>query len=323
MSSGNDFFVLSGFFISASVLKLIIRGEWSWKRYLTNRIVRLWIVLLPALLLIYIWNIFSIALYGDQAIVGEMSWETLLTNIFFLQGLRGFPFIPFGHNEPLWSLSYEFWYYILFPCIVLVLSSKKILNKLIYGILAIIIGIMLGKNGMLLFLVWLLGTVVLLLPRINIPKNSILKIGLLIAPILMFFAAMVLSGREKTFLINFIVGLTFSAIVYTFIIFYNGKYLTKNSLFGRISLILAGFSYTLYLTHYPVNNFIKSFIGERYLLQPTVANIGLFILTLILIISYAWLISIVTEAKTDKVRSLVTRVTAGIFVRGKNQNEAI
>ena len=45
------FFVLSGFFISRSILHLIAREQWTWRRYLISRMARLWAVLIPALLL--------------------------------------------------------------------------------------------------------------------------------------------------------------------------------------------------------------------------------------------------------------------------------
>jgi peptidoglycan/LPS O-acetylase OafA/YrhL len=45
------FFVLSGFLVGGSVLKLMSRDLWSWNNYLIKRLTRLWIVLIPALLL--------------------------------------------------------------------------------------------------------------------------------------------------------------------------------------------------------------------------------------------------------------------------------
>ncbi|MFP6614512.1 MAG: acyltransferase family protein, partial [Pirellulales bacterium] len=45
------FFVLSGYFISESVRRDCKKGRWSWIRYLTNRVTRLYVVLIPCLLL--------------------------------------------------------------------------------------------------------------------------------------------------------------------------------------------------------------------------------------------------------------------------------
>ena len=45
------FFVLSGYLISRSIFRNMQHEHWSWTQYLTHRLVRLWIVLVPALIL--------------------------------------------------------------------------------------------------------------------------------------------------------------------------------------------------------------------------------------------------------------------------------
>src|SRR5437868_5279704 len=45
------FFVLSGYFIAGNVLRSLADQSWNWRGYLTRRLVRLSIVLIPALLL--------------------------------------------------------------------------------------------------------------------------------------------------------------------------------------------------------------------------------------------------------------------------------
>jgi peptidoglycan/LPS O-acetylase OafA/YrhL len=44
----------------------------------------------------------------------RLGWQTLLGNILFLQSIA---VAPFGTNGPLWSLAYEFWFYIWFPAL--------------------------------------------------------------------------------------------------------------------------------------------------------------------------------------------------------------
>src|SRR5947208_3997524 len=50
------FFVLSGYLISSSILRTLDRGQWRWSIYLTHRLVRLWIVLIPGILLGGLWD---------------------------------------------------------------------------------------------------------------------------------------------------------------------------------------------------------------------------------------------------------------------------
>ena len=120
------FFVLSGYFISNSVINSIRKQTWSWKVYLMNRFTRLYIVLIPALLLGAIWDQTGIHYFGhtgiydglpeDQYILDYSSkdhlvWQDFFGSLFYLQGiLTG----HFGSNGPLWSLAYEFWYYTIF-----------------------------------------------------------------------------------------------------------------------------------------------------------------------------------------------------------------
>lgn len=119
------FFVLSGYLISGSIFRMVTRGGWSWKVYLTHRLVRLWVVLVPGLLLCAIcdntgrWLGFAPGLYGGRSgnhLVGDVALRLapwiFAGNVLFLQAIR----VPeFGSDGALWSLAYEFWFYVLFP----------------------------------------------------------------------------------------------------------------------------------------------------------------------------------------------------------------
>src|SRR5579871_6819595 len=45
------FFVMSGYLVGGSVIRSVTEGRWSWSSYLLARLTRLYVVLLPALLL--------------------------------------------------------------------------------------------------------------------------------------------------------------------------------------------------------------------------------------------------------------------------------
>src|SRR5215510_11507706 len=45
------FFVISGYWITASIMRKADAGSWTWGSYLIDRLSRLWIVLLPVLAL--------------------------------------------------------------------------------------------------------------------------------------------------------------------------------------------------------------------------------------------------------------------------------
>ena len=106
------FFVLSGFLIGRNVLKAFSSGNWSWRTYAAHRLARLWVVLIPALALTALLD------------MGRGEWPNPLVavaNAAFLQTIA----VPtFGSDAPLWSLAYEFWYYVTFPLLVFVILGK-------------------------------------------------------------------------------------------------------------------------------------------------------------------------------------------------------
>ena len=126
------FFVLSGYFITSSVVRAW--PHWSWRDYLTDRLVRLYLVLLPGLVLTAVWDWVGRhwgcpALYEGRhpgavfqfSAVQRSGFATFLANVVFLQTVVS---PSFGTNSPLWSLCNEFWYYMLFPCLLMILSPS-------------------------------------------------------------------------------------------------------------------------------------------------------------------------------------------------------
>lgn len=295
------FFVLSGYFISLSVLNIIKNKKWKWSDYLIKRLLRLWIVLIPCLLLTIIWANMQLSLLGyDQHIVDVLNIKTFLGNLFFLQGIL---VEPFGKNGPLWSLSYEFWYYILFPCLVLIVTSKKIIVKSWYVLLFVGIAMFVGEKIMLYFLVWLLGAVVPLIKPFYL-NNKYLKNLLLIFSICLVLASVyqhLILQIKLQFLKDLGVGASFALLTYILVSLYNSE--VRNSTFN-ISKYLAGFSFTLYLVHYPLANFILTWLVSPYWpFQETTLTIK--ILFALAVFIYAWLIALITEKHTDKVRKRI------------------
>lgn len=161
------FLVLSGYLVGGSVLHRRSAGTWSWSDYLLRRGTRLWVVLVPALVLTYLCD----AWRGDSPVVsaGAMSNQgsfphdglTLLGNLCFLQDIV---VPPFGSNTPLWSLAYEAWFYVLFPAVLESFGDRTrwrpfraACRCLGFALLAVVILRLIGPRGWWLALPWLLG----------------------------------------------------------------------------------------------------------------------------------------------------------------------
>lgn len=115
------FFVLSGF---------VIKYSWehtedkSFKSYFLRRFFRIYIPLIFIFLMGYL-----LKSYEEGALV-DPDWKTLLGNIFMLQDVISLKpnVISAGYmgNSLLWSLSYEWWFYMLFFVLSKNIDSKKI-----------------------------------------------------------------------------------------------------------------------------------------------------------------------------------------------------
>jgi peptidoglycan/LPS O-acetylase OafA/YrhL len=76
----------------------------------------LYVALIPALILTVILDHVARSHGGMNLGYGPQSMKDFWGSLFFLQEIYT---KPYGSDGPLWSLSYEFWFYILFPLIAL------------------------------------------------------------------------------------------------------------------------------------------------------------------------------------------------------------
>lgn len=146
------FFVLSGYVISYTVDK---NGPGA-SRFLGERIARLWSALLPALALGITLDLYGQTINPDLYLgksVTDTLWIRLGLAITFLNEsvLAG---SKFGTNGPLWSLSYEFFYYVFFAVHISRLQkSTKIPLLLALSIIA-------GPKIILMGPIWLMGVAI-------------------------------------------------------------------------------------------------------------------------------------------------------------------
>ena len=105
------FFVMSGFVI-AYVAKT---RENSCEQYVAARLGRLYSVVVPSILFTAI--IDTVGRHIDSSwyhtIPNDHLILRLAINFFFMQQVWNFTVIPLS-NGPFWSLSFEFWYYVIF-----------------------------------------------------------------------------------------------------------------------------------------------------------------------------------------------------------------
>jgi len=174
------FFILSGYFVGGSVIRSMKNGSYAWKPYLFQRLTRLWVVLIPALLLGLAVDLVGMHFFGGPfsiyatpsqiapGLVSRLSFSYLLGNIFFLQDTF---FKNYGTNVALWSLACEFWQYVFFPLLLSVLlPGRSSVRRVINAVLLFAVMLFCGRHVVQYFPLWLFGCAVAVLP-LRIPAS--------------------------------------------------------------------------------------------------------------------------------------------------------
>ncbi|QVL33764.1 acyltransferase [Telmatocola sphagniphila] len=262
------FFVLSGMFVGGSVLKA--GDRFSWAAYGTTRLTRLWGVLLPALVLTYLIDSYTLSAHPEVA-QGEYAplWTsgprtdgsystslvTFLGNLGFVQTI-GVP--TFGTNSPLWSLANEFWYYVLFPLgtLLLGISGKPagLGRRLLAGGAIAALAYGLPRGIWLGYLIWLLGVLVY---RIQ-PRFSTRRRWIALLVTLGLFGASL--GYSKSLRLqeglgvssDLVVGLAFATLCLVLAKWPRPRIPILGPALEKIAIAAADLSYSLYTIHFPV-----------------------------------------------------------------------
>lgn len=321
------FFVLSGYLISGSVFRMFERDQWSWRGYLTHRLVRLWVVLIPGLLLCALWDNLGIHLHVApnlyQGLVGNhlignirnaLTTRIFFGNVFFLQSVL----VPvFGSNGPLWSLANEFWYYLLFPLGLITLRRQTALpQRILSGVLFLAIAWLVRHGILLLFPVWLAGTVLARLraPRLSMRTRTVTAV--LYSPLAFLFAK---AHGIPSVLADYLFGI--ATFVFLWVLLSATDRAHPDTLFTKVSRSLARSSYTLYIVHVPFVLFLTGvFLGDRRWV-PDGQHIlkGLAILAVTLL--YANLVAAATEFRTDSIRRWI-EIKMGLIKKPNRNKQA-
>jgi peptidoglycan/LPS O-acetylase OafA/YrhL len=260
------FFVLSGFVISWSVDN---KPDLNFNQYLFARLTRLWTVVIPALAigcaLDYWGRSINPATY-ESIYVGEHLLAKYLLSASFLNESWFLSVRP-GSNSPVWSLSYEFFYYLIFGLVMLLPTLKK---KILAGAIASLFA---GPKILILFPCWLVG--VCAYKACKCWRTNIIISLLLIIPSAGFLIHR-MTERWSHWHPWDIPGLGVSPL------FYSAKFLDdyltamalgllifgcsrwfklsddRKTFFGSLLKHLAGCSFSLYVIHFPLMAFISA-----------------------------------------------------------------
>jgi peptidoglycan/LPS O-acetylase OafA/YrhL len=309
------FFVLSGYLVGGSVLRAMDENRWSWKDYLLRRGARLYTVLFPALILTFVLDkicTYSSHYHETLQAVGRLSairshgLSAFIGNLTFLQGV----FVqPYGSNGALWSLSYEFWYYIAFPCLAIMLLRRSSITArlLAAGCLAFVL-FLVGEKIAIYGLVWLMGVAVHLVPPLESPRR-ILRFTIIAGSFIGLCAYTSIEksrqlGPENWHLLDLILSICVLIMIYGLLL-PSGP--TVNRYYKAVVHHLSSSSYTVYLTHGPFLFFLVT-LTRHHLWSPAFGTSVLGALALIVTFCYTQLVYLCFERHTSQVLAFAKRL---------------
>ncbi|WP_179374539.1 acyltransferase family protein [Winogradskyella wichelsiae] len=293
------FFVLSGFLVGGKSIERLIKGTFNSKVYLLDRIIRLYIPLIPALILTFICGLITHF---------KFSFLELIGNIFSLQGVFSESFMG---NAPLWSLAYEFWFYMIIFSIGIFIYSKK------YRI----VGFFLLFTNLIIFSIldstflfsWLIGALIYFLKPVK------LNIGLLILSFFMIIMSIVgiqfkieTKSIDKLIFMEYIpnvkaliliLSLFIGILIQQLLLIEPQKKFWKS--LNKYGSKLAAFSYTLYLIHYPLLEVYKNFYGVKFNTFD-IKSIGVFFFMIFICMLISYLLYLPFEKKTAYYKALIS-----------------
>lgn len=311
------FFVISGFLVGGKVLELLRRPTPFLRNYLIDRFCRIYVVFGPVLVLGFFFDMAGRRLFAGSGIYELPALEGVFAPIHMLTAFLQLQCnwaSQAGTNGALWSLSCEFWYYVIFPLLLLGFSRAYSQAARIAGFvcgfcLAVFLSI---PGGFFLFGfgIWALGAFVTRAKRPLIASKwlSLLIFLATAAAIRLAVRGPLLEGRPYLQLLaDAATAATFANLLLT-LRFCEGHGFS----FCRASIHrrLSNFSYSLYATHMPIlfffwagTNHVLGKDWHKLLPTPLHWSVAFALIATSLAIGYGF--STLTEAKTDALRGVL------------------
>jgi peptidoglycan/LPS O-acetylase OafA/YrhL len=312
------FFVLSGFLVGGKLAGQFLSGmKIDYPRYLIDRFVRIYLVLVPALLIGFILDGFGSKVFPQaSAYLGlhqgrqSLSFLTFIGNIL---GLQNFFVATYGTNGPIGTLAIEWWYYLCFPLLLTALQVQRRFRWVRLALFIIIVTVLTWREGFfgVGFVIWGLGalaatvkTRLRLSPRV---ACSVFLVGIVAERLL------IRGESVDTWFYSATLD-CFVAVLFTLAIISlrQSTLPTWKWLKPSIHEKLAGFSYSLYAIHAVVLTFFAAWC-ETYLHfgASTIPSSPLtwvcIVIVLGITIACGWLLGQITEHYTHPVRAWAYR----------------
>ena len=309
------FFVLSGYLVAGSIFRSLHRGLFSFPLYLSHRLARLWAVLIPALLLGGLLDFTGLhhtqahALYHGLVtnhvsgnVSANLNWTLAWRDALFLQRATD---QNFGSNTPLWSLSYEFWYYVLFPTALLLILVRSTVRRVVCGLVLLLTAAISGMQILLLFPLWLAGAALHKAPCRAFTRRT------RVAAALLFVTCFIgHSQGSRHFGSEFAataldISMGAATAGFIWILLSSTSAASPTAAYTRLSHFIASFSYTLYAVHFPALLLLAAITVGNIRWTLTVTHLAIALGCFFLAVLWAYLLYWLFERRTAVLQSVL------------------
>jgi peptidoglycan/LPS O-acetylase OafA/YrhL len=313
------FFVISGWLVGGSLLNKLDRANASagatgddaspWLAYAIDRLTRLWTVLIPALCLMLLVGVLTQSVDParlDASTANEYSATAFIGN---LVGLQTIVVENFGGNYALWSLANETWYYIQFPLLLIMFTSRDLVSRAGAAALLIVLGAALPLPITLYCALWLLGAAFSRV-RIDCGNGARVVLVAVAAACSIYFR---LRGKNDDLNVeSFMQDLLYSLPLLALLASMQAPLAMRSPrmrIVARIAHTLSEFSFTLYVTHIPVIKLLQyaglQSFGRDHLAPHLPLDYAVYAGMLVILLGAAWLSYLLFESHTFRVRRVV------------------
>lgn len=310
------FFVISGFLVGGLTLNSAGKRGFSLTDYGVKRFSRIYIVLLPALVLTAAvdligaryWNqsgLYSGAL-GPQigsmmsSSINQLNLPTFLSNLFMLQRVVT---PTFGSNGPLWSLANEWWYYMLFAAAAVFWFDKRLAVRAICVVATVGMIALLPLPLLAWGAFWVVGVAVYEYLRRGWWRPPVwLGVAVLIASVVLNIVSGWIEFPGDSFIRDAMIAGGFAVMLISF----DGE---RAIPFASLHHHLAEFSFSLYLIHFPLVLLATAIANDAFGLKPASSDSWLVfglcgaLMAAAILIAYGF--SRLTEARTGAFRNFL------------------
>ena len=290
------FFVLSGFLVGGRGFERIRNGSFDVRTYAIDRFARITPPLLLAIVFYFV---------TCQFVTTEVwSWKVAAGNLLNLQGIACRSLV-----RPFWSLSYEWWFYIVFGCMALTLMAKKPTMKIVGLVLVCgsVSVFLVGHMQLYYLLIWMVGA----LAYIARPQKANKKVlWLSIAGILVCSCLYEISKDTHSMslsieitnqpVIEIMLSLSICLLIQQLILH---EPRTKRGIrFERAIGAMGNFSYSLYLSHRIVMMWLFYYVFTKHGGYVSVGSFFGWIGVMLVCLFVCWLLSLLSEKHTPYVK---------------------